>query len=324
MPRFASLPEYILGVTLEIWEGRQIASLHRAYGRDMVARSTLGVMVGVEDVIRDTLASQAAFPDRQIFGDDVIWSGNATDGYLSSHRSMIIGTHTGHGTFGPPTGRVVAARCIADCFVQDEVITDEWLCYDMGGMVRALGHSPESYARDMIAREGGPARARRPFTPAIDLPGPYTGRGNDHPTGQRLADILTRIMSYDIAVIGTDYDRAVHISHAGNVTGWGRPFAESQWMQFRTAFPDATFAIDHQIGRTDEGQPDRAAIRWSLSGTHSGYGLWGSPTGAPVHIMGFTHAEFGPWGLRREFTLWDEVSIWKQILLACPDHRYTA
>jgi hypothetical protein len=38
--------------------------------------------------------------------------------------------------------------------------------------------------------------------------------------------------------------------------------------------------------------------------------------------MGFTHAEFGPWGLRREFSLWDEVSIWKQILLAHPDHSY--
>ncbi len=62
----------------------------------MVARSTLGIMVGADSVIRDTLASQAAFPDRQIFGDDVIWSGNEENGYLSSHRSMIIGTHTGH------------------------------------------------------------------------------------------------------------------------------------------------------------------------------------------------------------------------------------
>jgi predicted ester cyclase len=320
--RFASLPDYILGVTHEIWEQRQIASLQQAYGPGMIARSTLGVMVGVDDVIRDTLASLAAFPDRQIFGDDVIWSGNASDGHLSSHRSMIIGTHTGHGPFGPPTGRVVAARCIADCFVQDEVITDEWLCYDMGGMVRALGHTPDSFARDMIIREGGPDRARRPFTSAIDLPGPYSGRGNEHPTGQRLGHILTRLMTHDFAVIAADYDRAVHISHAGNVTGWGRQFAESQWMQFRTAFPDATFTIDHQIGRSDPGEPDRAAIRWSLSGAHTGHGLWGPPTGAPVHIMGFTHAEFGPRGLRREFTLWDEVSIWKQILLACPDHRY--
>lgn len=320
--RFASLPDYILGVTYEIWEGRQIASLHQAYGKSMVARSTLGVMVGADEVIRDTLASQAAFPDRQIYGDDVIWCGNDADGYLSSHRSMIIGTHTGHGVFGPPTGRVVAARCIADCYVKDDVIDDEWLCYDMGAMVRQLGYTPEGWARSSIAREGGRDAARRPFTPAIDLPGPYTARGNDHPLGQRLADILTGIMSHDIAVIGRTYDRAVHVWHPGSVTGWGRPFAEAQWMQFRTAFPDATFAIDHQIGRADAGEPDRAAVRWSLTGTHSGYGTWGAPTGAPVHVMGFTHAEFGPGGLRREFTLWDEVSIWKQILLASPDHTY--
>jgi predicted ester cyclase len=252
----------------------------------------------------------------------VIWSGDEGAGYLSSHRSMIIGTHTGHGVFGPPTGRVVAARCIADCFVQDEVITDEWLCYDMGAMVRQLGHSPEAWARASIAREGGPVKARRPFTPAIDLPGPYKGRGNDHPLGQRLADILTGIMAKDVAVIGRAYDRAVHISHAGGVTGWGIPFAEAQWMQLRTCFPDATFTLHHQIGRADAGQPDRAAVRWSLDGHHTGFGLFGAPTGAPVHIMGFTHAEFGPWGLRREFSLWDEVSIWKQILLAHPDHSY--
>ena len=29
--------------------------------------------------------------------------------------------------------------------------------------------------------------------------------------------------------------------------------------------------------------------------------------------MGISHAEFGPWGLHREFTQYDEVAIWKQI-----------
>jgi hypothetical protein len=32
-------------------------------------------------------------------------------------------------------------------------------------------------------------------------------------------------------------------------------------------------------------------------------------------VLGITHAEFGPWGLRREYTLYDETAIWKQILL---------
>jgi hypothetical protein len=59
----------------------------------------------------------------------------------------------------------------------------------------------------------------------------------------------------------------------------------------------------------------RAAVRWSLDGVHDGWGAFGPPTGAPVHIMGMAHAEYGPWGLRRECALWDEIAIWKQILL---------
>jgi predicted ester cyclase len=319
-PRYPDLPAYILGVTEEIWEGRRIASLRQSYGTDMVMRSTLGLIEGAEQVIRDTLASQAAFPDRQILGDDVIWCEDGSGGFLSSHRSMITGHHTGHGVFGPPTGRFVTARCIADCHVRDEVIDDEWLCYDFSAMVRQLGHTPEDWARQQIAREGGAAHATRPFSPDQDRPGPYAGTGNDHPLGQRLAGILTRIMDTDFAAIGDSYDRAVWLAHPGNVTGWGRAFAEAQWLQLRTALPGATFRVHHRIGRADKGQPDRAAIRWSLDGIHDGHGAFGPPTGAPVHVMGFTHAEFGPFGLKREWSVWDEVAIWKQIHLHTGAH----
>ena len=34
-----------------------------------------------------------------------------------------------------------------------------------------------------------------------------------------------------------------------------------------------------------------------------------------MFIWGISHAEFGPRGIRREFTVFDEVAIWKQILL---------
>ncbi|MBY4893533.1 ester cyclase [Rhodobacteraceae bacterium N5(2021)] len=315
MSRYASLPDYIIGVTHEIWEERKMASLHQNYGRDIVMRNTGGLILGNGEVIKDTLASQAAFPDKQLLADDVIWCEGANGGHLSSHRVMITGTHTGHGIFGAPTRRVASAYCIADCFVENEVITDEWLCYDTSDMVQQLGHSPRDWAATMITNEGGPDKATRPFTADQDRPGPYSGSGNDHELGEKLADTLTRIMNFDVAAIGEVYDRACHIRHAGGVSGWTRAFAEAEWMQLRTAFPDAAFKVHHRIGRSDKGEPDRAAIRWSLDGTHTGYGRFGPPTNAPVHIMGFTHAEFGPRGLRREWSLWDEVAIWKQILL---------
>lgn len=44
-------------------------------------------------------------------------------------------------------------------------------------------------------------------------------------------------------------------------------------------------------------------------------GRFGRPTGAQVHVMGTNHVEFGPWGVRREVTIFDEIAIWKQVLL---------
>ena len=61
--------------------------------------------------------------------------------------------------------------------------------------------------------------------------------------------------------------------------------------------------------------PPRSAIRWPLTGNHDGWGRFGRPTGVRVHLMGGSHVEFGPWGLRREVTIYDEIAVWKQILL---------
>ena len=95
--------------------------------------------------------------------------------------------------------------------------------------------------------------------------------------------------------------------------GW-KP-ADAFWLSLRSAFPNAKFQIDHQIGREDEMMPPRSALRWSLTGKHDGWGAFGQPSGAEVYVLGMSHAEFGPWGLRREYVLYDETAIWKQILL---------
>ena len=87
-------------------------------------------------------------------------------------------------------------------------------------------------------------------------------------------------------------------------------------MGLRASFPNAKFTIEHQIGREDPLLSPRAAVRWALHGKHDGWGMFGQPTGSEIYVMGFTHAEFGPYGLRREYTLFDHVSIWKQIFMA--------
>ncbi len=278
------------------------------------------MVVGNKGVIAATMATLAEFPDRALYGEDVIWSGTPETGMLSSHRLLSTATHSGDGAYGRATGKTLRYRIIADCHARSNVIDDEWLIRDQGAIVRQMGWEPDAFARDQIAREGGPDLCVRPMSPANDRPGPYVGRGNDNPWGARLADILTRIMAADFAVIPQVYDRAALLEYPGGVQSHSHGGADRFWLGLRAAFPDAIFTIHHVIGRDDPLMPPRAAVRWSLHGSHSGWGRFGRPSGASVYILGITHAEFGPfgapgWGLRREFTLFDETAIWKQILL---------
>jgi predicted ester cyclase len=314
-PKFRDLPDYILGVTKEIWEDRGIATLRRYYADDMLVRSPASVVHGNENVIAATMATLAEFPDRTLLGEDVIWSGDEEQGFLSSHRLFSTATHAFAGAYGEPTGRPLRYRIIADCAVKANQIYDEWLVRDQGAIVRQLGVDPKRYAADRIAAEGGPERCARPLTRETDVLGAYRGTGNDDPVGRRYADILTRLMQADFASIPEVYDRAVQIETPGGVTGHGWPAVDGFFMRLRSAFPRAEFTIHHVIGRQDKDMPPRAALRWTLSGKHEGFGAFGEPTGAEVYVLGLSHAEFGPWGLRREWVLYDETAIWKQILL---------
>ena len=314
-PCFGDLPEYILGVTRTIWEDRGIATLHRYYAEDVVVRSPASVTVGNRNVIAATLATLAELPDRTLLGEDVIWSGDEDAGFLSSHRILSTATHRAGGVHGAATGERLRYRAIADCYAKENRIADEWLVRDEGAILRRLGTDPKRHAAERIESEGGPQRCIRPLTPDTDREGPYRGGGNDSEWGMRYAALLTRIMQADMAAISAEYDRAAHLELPGGDTGHGRPDADRFWMGLRAAFPSAHFRIDHRIGRDDPMMPPRAALRWSLRGAHDGWGAFGAPTGAAVYVLGMSHAEFGPRGLRREWVLYDETAIWKQILL---------
>ncbi|MBC6442300.1 MAG: ester cyclase [Rhodobacteraceae bacterium] len=314
--RFKDFPDYIIGITKEIWEDRGLSTLHRYYAPGILVRSPGSIVIGNKGVIAATLATLAEFPDREILGEDVIWSGTPEEGMLSSHRIISTATHTGDGVYGKATGTKLRYRIIADCHAINNQINDEWLIRDQGAIVRQLGRDPSDYARDLIRREGGPEACVKPFTPANDRPGPYRGRGNDNEWGGKYADILTRIMGAELSVIPAHYDRACALYMPGGATGQSFGDADTFWCGLRAAFPSAVFTINHRIGRDDPLMPPRAAIRWALHGRHDGWGSFGRPTGAEVYVMGASHAEFGPWGLRREYTLFDETAIWKQIHLA--------
>ena len=331
-PKWRDVPHYINGITYQIWEARQIASLTRLYAPGLIVRSPASVLTDNTNVIAATMATLAEFPDRELLGEDVIWCNDParttdeTDAFLSSHRLICTATHTRPGAYGAPTGAKLAYRILADCAIRSDAVYDEWLVRDQSAIVLQMGFDVVEWTRDLIRREGGPDACVQPMTPANDVAGPYDGRGNDSEWGARHAELLSGIMAGHMDQIPDQYDRAASLHYPGHITTQGRNEADQFWMALRSAFPDATFTVEHQIGREDPAMPPRSAIRWSLHGRHSGWGRFGRPTGAEVYIMGISHAEWGrdPGGsplLRREWTLIDETAIWKQILLQTGHHE---
>ncbi len=314
--RWKDFPDYILGITKEIWEDRGIATLDHYYAPDVIVRTPMGVSVGNQASMNATMAVLSELPDRQLLGEDVIWSGSPENGdLLSSHRLLSTATHGRDGLYGPASGKQLRYRIIADCAAKDDTIYDEWLIRDNGALARQIGWDVREFARHLIEQEGGAEKASHPYRPTEGETVYYTGCGNDHEIGQRYEDTLRALMRGDFSAVQRDYDRACQIEMPGYRSDHGWPAVDGFWLPLRAAFPDATFDIHHRIGLSDDGFPDRAAIRWSLTGRHEGYGPFGPPSGADVHIMGASHAEYGPWGLRREFVLYDEIAVWKQILL---------
>ena len=81
-------------------------------------------------------------------------------------------------------------------------------------------------------------------------------------------------------------------------------------------FSNIKFTIEH-VGFLEEvGQNPRISIRWFLEGIHSNESKdYGKASNKKVFILGINHAEFYSNSIIREWVLFDEIAIWKQILL---------
>ena len=152
--KFKDFPDFILKITEQIWEDKDVESIGEFYTKDIPVRSPFGVTYGNKPVIDATYATLREFPNRQLLGEDVIWNGNDEIGYHSSHRILSKGTHLGEGFYGKPSGKDIYYRVIADCACKDNQVYDEWIVRDQGAMVRQIGYSPREFAKIIIESEG--------------------------------------------------------------------------------------------------------------------------------------------------------------------------
>jgi predicted ester cyclase len=76
------------------------------------------------------LSIMAMFPDLVFHIDDLYWMGNEREGFLTSVRWSVVGTHRGAGIYGLPTGKRVIMWGITQHQIKDRKIVEEWMMFN--------------------------------------------------------------------------------------------------------------------------------------------------------------------------------------------------
>ena len=313
---YHDVPEFIYGITREIWEGRGIGGkIDQYYAQDILLRAPTGLTVGNIGVTAQTLQTLRQFPDRALVGEDVIWRARPQASYLSSHRLISVMTHAGEGIFGAPSGRVVRSRIIADCWIQGQQIREEWLVRDRAAFALCLGLEPRALALSIVEREIRNGESVSYFLPSHDCSGACVPSIADDEMVALYITGLQHIWQHkETGAVRDLYFHGAALHGPGGNTSHGHADIDRlSFLGYLASFPDASFAVPSAIANREPEQPVRLAIRWSLTGRHTGFRHFGVPTGADVYIMGMTHASLTDSKVRMEWLLTDEVSIWKQI-----------
>jgi predicted ester cyclase len=314
-PQFRDLPDYIEKVTREIWEDRGIGNSLRKYYDGTIVRAANGLIVGDQGVTAATLATLNEFPDRHLVYEDVIWTGDEENGFLSSHRLISVMRKQNAGSYGPASGAVVRSRIIADCVVKNNTISEEWLVRDHGSFATCLGSTPRALAEELLEADLARFGEVQFFSPSIDVPGPYRAVIDESDDAKRYAAAWSEIWGAKTpAAIRDYYHQGATLAIPSGELRHGHRDIDEWVISYLASFPDMKLTVDHLIVNRDTGQPVRLALRWSIEATHSGWGRFGQPTGAPIYILGMTHAYMVDGRITLEWITIDEVTVWKQIL----------
>jgi predicted ester cyclase len=314
---YTDIVDYIVRITHRIWEDQDVGYIYDTYSPGCRLHGDSGFSYGVEQLVNGTIQTLNAFPDCRHYADDVIWAGTADEGFVTSHRALNIGHHTGPWRWGPPTGRKLNTWVIANCVVRENEIYEEWVLYNTAATLQQLGIDVVEAAR-AFSKDVAPLSAR-PFGEAQRLAG---GRKPEPwPLPERFdVEETVRALFHnaynrrDLSIFDRVYAEFVNWHGTTNRTGRTRADVQGMARSLLATFPDLGVSVDevYWMGNEDEGFS--ASVRWSGSGTHRGYGMYGAPTGRRVHLWGISQLYFVGGRIVEEWSLFNEFDVLAQLV----------
>ena len=323
--KYSDIVDYIVRITHRIWEEKDIGYIYDTYRHNSRVQDDAGLQYGRDKIVADTVHTVSAFPDIRLYADEIIWAGDETRGFYTSHRTVITGTNTGYSRFGPPTGRRISLWCIANCMAQDNEIFEEWVIYNQSAMIQQLGLDLFDKARefgDARVRTGGPRiapsegqrlqgqgkprRLEPPASAGFDVEGELR---HAHHNAWNWRNLAALERAYDPRLI-------FHGPTDRELRGLG-PY-KAFILSLIAMFPDIAAQVDeiYWMGNAEEGF--LASLRWSAVGTHRGFGVYGAPTGRQVRIWGISQYRIEQGKIQEEWMMFNEFDLLQQIMASEP------
>lgn len=123
----------------EVWNWRMFNKVNEYCVLNYQAyAATNRILYGLGDYKAYIISLVAAFPDLMMYVDHVCYLGNETDGYRVAVRWWLQGSHTGPGSYGPPTGKRVQLLGFTHFLIKDGKFVKEWMIFDEFAVLKQI------------------------------------------------------------------------------------------------------------------------------------------------------------------------------------------
>ena len=318
---YTDIIDYIVRITHRIWEEGDIGLIYDYYRHNSRVYDDFALQYGRDKIVADTVTTINAFPDIRLYADEIVWAGDEQVGFYTSHRTVIMGHNTGFSRYGPPTGKKVHVWCIANCLAVENEIYEEWVLYNNSALITQLGFDLFQRAGEMKPvidlsglkdpRFGEPTRLPGQGKPAV-LPPPESRAFDVEDFVRRLVqDVWNRRM---LGRLNDHYITGVRYHGATNREYYSVGMLRSFILSLIAMFPDLAMQIDHIYWMGNDQDGYLTSVRWSITGTHRGPGIYGDPTGKPVYMWGISQHHLRQGKIMEEWTLFNEFAVLQQLL----------
>jgi hypothetical protein len=317
---FIDIVDYIIRITHRIWEQKNVGLCYQYYDEICPVFTLGGYSECVEQVVQNTLKTIAAFPDRSLIGENVIWK-EEDNTYYSSHLITSIMTNTGNSDFGLATNKTGRVTTIADCVCFENKIIKEWLVRDNSFLIAQLGIDlidaaiqfaklvPNDTFNNWYSDEFARVRQTEHRRPLILTDKNWTVDNFVQSWAQTIFN------QKQFSTLTDFYHVAAAHQWPGGRKSTGLAQISGTLIQWLAQCPDAKMTVDHiAVVAFDEETID-IALRWSVAGTYSPHIERLTPLkGNNFFVLGCTHLRVRNQKIIKEVTVFDEISLYANII----------